>query len=108
MKRWLCDYADCFNQNHHCWQPQDEDHQHYKLFNNHIIRWNKAIIKHDVIVEYPPFDLKERLFTYADISRKKKLNAAAKGADASNASNAAAVIQTPKSASLTDQETSLF
>jgi hypothetical protein len=74
LKRWLCDYSKCLNRNHHCWQSLKNDNHHYKLFNDHIIRWNDAINQKLTTMKISSSDLKERLFLFDEKQRliKKK------------------------------------
>jgi hypothetical protein len=74
LKKWLCDYSKCSNRNHHCWQLLRNDNHHYKLFNDHIIKWNDAINQKLTTMKNFSFDLKERLFWFDEKQRliKKK------------------------------------
>ena len=72
MKRWLCDFVECFNRSHYCWQFQNENNRHYKLWFNHISRWNRIISQHDVTIEDLFNDLKKRLYVYVYAHQKKK------------------------------------
>ena len=72
MKRWLCDYIDCSNQNHHCYQSFDENDKHYKLYNDHIFSWNASISASDAIVDSLSLELKSRLYLMKN--KKKKID----------------------------------
>ena len=72
MKRWLCDFVECFNRNHYYWQFQNENNRHYKLWFDHINRWNRAISQHDVTIKNSFNDLKKRLYVYVYAHQKKK------------------------------------
>jgi hypothetical protein len=74
LKRWLCDCSKCLNRNHHCWQSLKNDNHHYKLFNDHIIKWNDTINQKLTTMKIFSFDLKERLFLFDEKQRliKKK------------------------------------
>ena len=72
MKRWLCDYTGCSNRTHYCWQPHGELNKHYKLFDDMVTAWNRAIEDEEATVDDPPQSLKIKLYSMYEIQDGNK------------------------------------